>query len=313
MLIGVVLLLAGMALVLWGADRFTDGALRTAAHFSLSTFFVGAAVSGFEPENLVTGAVAAADGLDQIALGTVIGSSVFLLTAALGLALLLVPMEARIPREGPLAMVASLGLVVGTLWNGTVGRLEGAVLVIGALSLMIWLHRRAPAVRPPATDDGTAAADAQGSRRRALRLLVAGVGVMLLGAEMMVWGVHALVRAAGLSETFLGMAVIGMGESLEETVRMVAPARRGHADLALGNVVGSVVILLTLNLGVIALIQPLTADPLVVQRHAPFLAGCVLVVAGALLWARRLGRGLGAVLLALYALYLGFNLTRMWE
>src|SRR3990167_8216398 len=118
MLIGIVLLIAGMALVLWGADRFTDGAIRTAARFSLSTFYVGAVVSGFEPENLVTGAAAAVDSLDQIALGTVIGSSVFLLTAALGLTLLLVPMEVRIPREGALAMVASLALFPGPLWDG---------------------------------------------------------------------------------------------------------------------------------------------------------------------------------------------------
>ena len=97
MLIGAVLLVAGMALVLWGAERFTDGALRTAARFSLSTFYVGAVVSGFEPENLATGAAAAVDGLHQIALGTVIGSAVFMLTGGLGLALLIVPMEVRIP------------------------------------------------------------------------------------------------------------------------------------------------------------------------------------------------------------------------
>jgi Ca2+/Na+ antiporter len=63
MVIGVLLLVAGMALVLWGAERFTDGALRTAARFSLSTFYVGAVVSGFEPENFVTGAAAAVAGL----------------------------------------------------------------------------------------------------------------------------------------------------------------------------------------------------------------------------------------------------------
>lgn len=116
MLTGAILLIAGMGLVLWGADRFTDGALRTAARFSLSTFYVGAVVSGFEPENLVTGGAAVLDGLHQVALGTVIGSSVFLLTAGLGLTLLLVPMDVRVPREGALAMVASLVLFVAVLW-----------------------------------------------------------------------------------------------------------------------------------------------------------------------------------------------------
>jgi cation:H+ antiporter len=314
MLIGVVLVVAGMALVLWGADRFTDGALRTAMRFSLSTFYVGAVVSGFEPENLVTGVAAAVDGLDQVALGTVIGSSVFMLTAGLGLTLLLVPMEVRVPREGAFAMVTSLALLAAVLGNGTVSRLEGALLVLVAIGLMIWLYRRSPAFQRSADDDDDEpGAGARGSRAGAVGLLVVGVGAMVFGAQLMVWGVHALLSVVGLSETFLGMAVIGMGESLEETARMVAPARRGHPELAWGNVVGTVVILLALNLGLIALVHPLTADPLVLRLHVPFLAGCIVIVACSLLWARRLGRVMGVLLLALYALYLGLNFTHMWQ
>lgn len=314
MLIGALLLVAGIALVLWGAERFTDGALRTATRFSLSSFYVGAVVSGFEPENLVTGAAAAVDGLDQVALGTVIGSAVFLLTAGLGVTVLLVPMEVRIPREGPLAMVLSLLLFAGAVWDGTVSRTEGAVLALTAIALMVWLYRRSPLFqRSPDGNDDPAEAEPRGSRARAVGLLIVGVAVMLVGAELMVRGVHALLSAVRLSETFLGMAVIGMGESLEETARMVVPARRGHPELAWGNVVGTVVILLALNLGLVALIHPLTADPLVVRLHAPYLAGCVLIVAGALLWARRLGRPMGVLLLALCALYLALNLAHMWQ
>ena len=313
MLIGVVLLVAGMALVLWGADRFTDGALRTAARFSLSTFYVGAVVSGFEPENLVTGAAAAVDGLHQVALGTVIGSAVFMLTGGLGLTLLIVPMEVRIPREGALAMVVSLALFAGALWNGTVSRTEGAVLALAAIGLMVWLYRRSPVFQRTADEEDDEADAGRGSRVKAVSLLVAGVAVMLLGAELMVHGVRALLSAVRLSETFLGMAVVGMGESLEETARMVAPARRGHPELAWGNVVGTVVILLTLNLGLVAMIRPLTADPLVLRLHVPYLAGCILVVALALVWAQRLGRPMGALLLALYAFYLVLNVSHMWR
>lgn len=127
MLIGVILLVGGLALILWGAERFTDGAIRTTARFALSTFYIGAILSGFEPENLVTGVAAVVGELPQIALGTVIGSAVFLLTAGLGLTLLVVPMEVQIPREGPVAMVASLILFAGAIWNdGSVSRIEGA-------------------------------------------------------------------------------------------------------------------------------------------------------------------------------------------
>lgn len=136
---------------------------------------------------------------------------------------------------------------------------------------------------------------------------------MLAGAELVVHGVRALLASVRLSETFLGMAVVGMGESLEETARMVTPARRGHPELAWGNVVGTIVVLLTFNLGLIPLMRPLTADPLVLRFHAPFLALCTLFVAIALLVARGLGRRMGALLVGLYVMYLAVNLAHMWR
>jgi len=137
-----------------GADKFTDGAIGTAARFGLSTFYVGAVVSGFEPENLVTGGGAALGDLPQIALGTVIGSVVFMLTAGIGLTLLLVPMEVRIPRQGGLAMIASLLLFALVLWNdGTVSRLEGLLLVLLAVALMVWLYRASPVFKRAAEGD----------------------------------------------------------------------------------------------------------------------------------------------------------------
>ncbi len=73
------------------------------------------------------------------------------------------------------------------------------------------------------------------------------------------------------------MTIVAMGESLEETARMVVPARRGHPELAWGNVVGTLVILLGLNLGVIALVRPLAAAPLVLRLHIPYLIGVSLL------------------------------------
>jgi cation:H+ antiporter len=210
-------------------------------------------------------------------------------------------------------MVVSLALFAGVLWNGTVSRTEGAVLALAAIGLMVWLYRRSPVFQRVADGKDDEPAAGRGSRVKALSLLVAGVAVMLLGAELMVHGVRSLLSAVGLSETFLGMAVIGMGESLEETARIVAPARRGHPELAWGNVVGTVVILLAFNLGLVAMMRPLTADPLVLRLHAPYLAGCVLIVALAIARARRLGRLMGVLLLALYALYLALNIAHMWQ
>jgi len=307
MIVGVLALVAGLALVVWGAERFTDGAIHVAARVAMSTFFVGAVVSGFEPENLASGAAAALGGLPQIALGTVIGSTIFLLTGALGLALLVAPMAVRVPSEGPVAMVLSVALFALVLWNdGAVSRIEGAPLVAAALGLMFWLYRRSPVFHAEAEVRAA-------SGLKIAVLLVGGAAVIVVGAELLVHGARTLLTIAGVSETFLGMVVVGMGESLEETTRMTAPARRGHPELAWGNVVGTTVVLLTFNLGVLAMISPLIADPLVLRLHAPYLAGCTLLVAGALFFLPRLGRGAGVILVLLFVGYLGLNLRHVWQ
>lgn len=309
---GAVLFLIGIGLVLWGAERFTDGALATARRFRLSPFFVGALVSGFEPEQLATGVAAAVGGLPQVALGTVIGATVFMLTAGLGLALLLVPMDVNIPKAGTLAMLGVLLPFSLVLWNdGTVSRKEGILLVLVAVGLLGWLYRRSPVLL--AADPDAELEPEHGSRFRALALLGLGIGALMLGAELVVRGASALIGSLGISETFFGMTVVAMGESLEETARMVAPARRGHPELAWGNVVGTVVILLAFNLGVIALAHPVTAAPLVLRLHTPYLIGCTLLVGAALLAARRLGRGMGGFLVLLYVLYLTLNLSHLWS
>jgi cation:H+ antiporter len=305
---GALFLLFGLALVIWGAERSTEGAVGAAAWLRLSPFYVGIVVSGFEPENLVTGLAAALAGFPQVALGTVVGSTIFLLTGALGLTLLLVPMEVRIPRAGAAAMAVSLGAFVAALLPaGRIGRLQGALLLALAVGLLAWLYRRSPAFLPREGDEPNGGAP---SPPRMVARLVLGAAGMVLGAELVVAGVSRLVATAGLSETFLGMTAVGMGESVEEMARMVTPARRGHPELAWGNVVGTVVILLGVNLGIIALVAPLVAAPLVLRLHVPYLAGTVLLVATCLGLARRLGRGTGLGLLGLYTSYLLLNLWR---
>ena len=152
--------------------------------------------------------------------------------------------------------------------------------------------------------------EAQPSWPRAIDLLILGLPVIVSGAEILAQGAQMVLSTWPISKVFLGMTVVASGESLEETTR---PGWRcqphgGHRELAWGNVVGTVIILLALNLGVISLIRPLAAEPLVLLFHAPYLIGCTILVAVALLSAKRLGRTMGAILLGLYLIYLTVNL-----
>jgi cation:H+ antiporter len=309
-MIDVVLFILGIGLVLWSAEKITDGVVATATAFALSAFFVGVLVSGFEPENLVTGVVANFERLPQVALGTVIGSAVFMLLGGLGAALLIVPMKVDIPRSGILAMLASLLPFSSALLNeGTVSRLEGLSLVLVCCALIVWLYRTSPVfLKARSPDVSEASEEKPPSRSRALLLIGVGILGTIIGAELLVRGAAGIIQRFGISETFVGMTIVGLGESLEETARMVAPARRGRYDVALGNVVGTIIVLLTLNLGIIALVRPVTADPWILKFHAPYLIASILFVGALMFMTRRLGRFAGAGLVLLYILYLGVNL-----
>jgi cation:H+ antiporter len=176
-------------------------------------------------------------------------------------------------------MLASAAAFALSVWDGAVTRVEGAGLLALAVGPLIWLYRASPVFLQAGRDGDDETEGPASSRVKAFGLLVAGVVALLVGAEAIVRGVTTLMGSARVSETFLGMAVVGMGESLEEAARIMPPARRGHPELAWGNVVGTVVILLGAHLGVVALVQPLVADPLVVRLHAPYLVGCLLLVA----------------------------------
>jgi Ca2+/Na+ antiporter len=185
----ILVLLLGVGLILWSAERLTDSVV--AASFTVSAFFVSALVSGFEPENLVTGLVANFQGLPQIALGTVLGAAIFMILGGLGAALLIVPMEVKIPRAGVLAMPASLVPFGWVLFNDAiVSRSEGILLLIVCGALMVWLYRGSPVLLAARSDEETEhAVEELPSPRHALLMLAVGTAGLLVGAEFVVAGV----------------------------------------------------------------------------------------------------------------------------
>lgn len=112
------------------------------------------------------------------------------------------------------------------------GRGEGTLLVLVAVGVLGWLYRRSPVLL--LADREAAFESGRLWRARALARLALGMVGLLVGAELVVRGSSALISSLGISETFFGMTVVAIGESLEETARMVAPARRGHPELAWG-------------------------------------------------------------------------------
>lgn len=303
-LVAVLLLAAGLALVLFFAEKLVEGAAGTARGFGVSAFVVGVVFLGFDPENLAVGAVAGHEEVAGIALGSILGAAMVAVALAFGVTALIAPMELRRPPLAVLALpVASVALFGLLCLDGRLSRLDGALLLAGyatAIACVFLLSRKGITIEPREAKE---LEEAEGlGRWRALGLLVLALAAIVAGSEMIVRASEVLIGRLGISDTLYGMTLLAFLVSIEEVARELPAALRGRPEIALGNVVGSVFAFFLMNAGVIALVRPVPVAREVLMFHLPAALVTTLVISGLLLTGR-IGRLAGAVLLALY---LGF-------
>jgi cation:H+ antiporter len=296
-LTAIALLLVGIALVIVGADAFFRGLLALAARLGLPAFIVTVVLLGFELENLAAGIALNAKDLPGAAAGTFLGGTTFLAAGVAGLGALIAPMRVRLPRAA-LAWTAAAPVPVLLLaLDGTLGRLDGGLLLLWFLVALTGLARSGRSL--------LAAEPAEiRSRPRLFLLLGAGLGVLTLGGELLGEGIRKTVSQFGVSATLLGNTAVAASVEAEELARVALPARRGRPDVALANVLGTVVHFIAFNAGVIALVQPLPIDAATRHLHLPAAVIATAALCALLAIRNGLGRLEGGVLLALYATYL---------
>lgn len=294
------LLGAGVALVVAGADVFFRGLLALAARLGLPAFVVTVVLSGFELENLAAGIAANAKGLPGAAAGTFLGGTTFLAAGVAGLGALIAPMRSRLPLPA-LAWTAAAPLpLLFFARDGTLSRLDGGLLVLWFLVALAGLARSGRSLL---------AAEPVEARRRPLVLLLAGLGVLTLGGELLGEGLRKAVSRFGVSATLLGNTAVAASVEAEELARVALPARRGRPDVALANVLGTVVHFIAFNAGVIALVQPLRLDDATLELHLPATLVATAALCALLALRGGLGRVEGAVLLTLYGAYLALAVS----
>jgi cation:H+ antiporter len=287
-------LVAGVVLVVAGAELFFDAVVGAAGRLRLSAFAVTAVISGLEVENLAVGIAANAKGLGGAAAGTFLGGTTFLALGVAGLAAVIAPLEARL---GSAALVwtaaAPLPLLVLGM-NGELGRLEGALLIVWFGISLLGLARSGRALLEPERP----------RPGRTLLPLLGGLALLTVGGDLLGRGLRDVVSRFDVSATLLGNTVVAASVEGEEVARVVVPARRARGDVALANVLGTIVHFVGLNAGVIALVKPLHLDAASRHLHLPVAAAAPLGLCALLAIRPRLGRPEGALLLAAYACYL---------
>ena len=316
LLLPVLAVVAGLAALVWSADRFVDGAAASARLLGVPALLVGMVVVGFgtsAPE-LTVSAISAWNGNPSIALGNAWGSNVCNVALILGVAAAVSPLAVRhasLRFDLPVLLAATI-LSLFLLRDGDVSRAD-AWLLLGVFAA--WLAASVFfAVRGRAVARAAAAETPGGglSGRAAALWTVAGLVVLVASSRVLVWGAVELAQALGVSDLAIGLTVVAVGTSLPELASSVAAARKGEDDLAVGNVIGSNLFNTLAVVGLAGAIRPMDAvDPAVAARDVPaaFALALAVLVLGLPAWRRgardgRLGRGAGILFLAAYAAWL---------
>jgi cation:H+ antiporter len=299
-LVALALLVSGVALVIAGAEAFFRGLLALASRLRVAGFAVTVVLSGFELENLAAGIAANAKGLPGAAAGTFLGGTTFLAAGVAGLGALIAPMRAQLPLAATAWTAAAPVPLLVLALDGTLSRIDGGLLVLWFALALTGLARSGRSLL---------AAEPVEGRSRVFVLLVAGLALLTLGGELLGEGIRNAASRFGISATLLGNTVVAASVEAEEVARVVVPAQRGRSDVALANILGTVVHFSAFNAGVIALVQPLSLDP--ATRHVHLPAALIATSALCALVATRegLSRREGGLLLALYAAYLALAVS----
>ena len=312
-----VMLVIGFVLLVWGADKFVEGASALARKMGVSPLLVGLTIVAFGtsmPE-LAVSVTAALRGANEIAVGNVVGSNMFNLLVVAGLSAVICPLvmdKMLLRRDWPLSIFAAVLLLVAIAPDHVIARWEGAVLlVIFAVILSRQIKAALNDRAQLAAAEAEAAEEAAEMTKSPVLIwvnIVLGLACIVLGGQLAVNGATGIARMFGLSETLIGLTIVAIGTSLPELVTSIVAARKGQNEIAMGNVIGSNLFNILLILGVSAVITPIPVQ-------ATSIIDCLFLITISVVFylpARKgkLGRLPGAVMAAMYVVYTAYLIMR---
>jgi cation:H+ antiporter len=283
-LVSLLLVAVGIAILGTGADVLVRGAVTMARVAKISAAVIGLTIvsMGTSLPELTVSVAASLRGASDLSLGNVVGSNIFNIAIVLGLTALIQPMRVHssaVRLEWPFMFLASFQLVL-LARDGRLDRLEGAFFLIGVALFTAYV------VRIGRTEvHGEEAADLAGevSARevtngtalvgKAMLLVAAGVGMLVVGGEVLLRGAVELARVAGLSERVIGLTIVAAGTGTPELATSLMAARRGQGEIALGNVIGSNIFNILGILGVTAVVQPIAVGAAMVSSDMVWMLG----------------------------------------
>lgn len=265
MLLNAFWILVGVVLVLWGADRLTEGAVAVAERLRVPQIVIGLTIValGTSMPELCVSVVSALKGTPDLAVGNVVGSNIFNALLIVGVAALVAPMtilRSTVFKDVPCALVASVVLLMMCQNDWVITRLDGAILFVFFLVFMRLTIKGATSAQPApqAAEEKEASAGKQPMKGWLAGLwMVVGLAALIGGSNLFVGGATEVARALNVSDAVIGLTIVAGGTSLPELATSVVAAKKGNSGIAIGNVLGSNVLNILFILGLTGMISPM--------------------------------------------------------
>lgn len=292
-----------MVAVVWGADRFTDGASSIATRLNVPQIIIGLTVVAFGtslPEFCVS-FVSALKGTPGLAVGNVVGSNIFNSLLIVGATAAISPMLMRpslVKRDMPMLFGISLIFLL-LVWDGFLSRIDSLLL------LLIFVAYMGQAIRQAKVGEAEGSASPRYGRWGSWFFVIVGLACLIVGSNIFVSGASGVAHRLHVSEAVIGLTVVAGGTSLPELATSIIAARKGQTDIALGNVIGSNLFNILFILGATGAVSPMYLGGVTMIDFA------VLIGSTVLLWCfsatkLRLDRWEGVTLLIVFAGYMSW-------
>ena len=302
-----VVLIAGMLLLVKGADYFVDGSASVAKILKVPSLIIGLTIVALgtslpEASVSITASIA---GNNELALSNIIGSNIFNTLVVVGCSAMIAPFimdRDIIKRDLIINLIVSVSLCL-FIFDGILGRMDGILLLIGLVTFMMVL------IRSVMRYDVEEEIGESFSISKSIILIVIGVVAIILGGNFVVNGASDIARQWGMSETLIGLTIVSIGTSLPELVTSVVAARKGESSLSLGNAIGSNILNVLFILGISGTLTPIAA----VSENIIDVAVLIGIAVFNLNLSRfndKMTRTKAAIFIGLYAIYMIYIIVR---
>lgn len=316
-MLDVIYLLLGITLLSFGGEALIRGALGISTRLGVSALLSGLVIVGFGtsmPE-MVVSIDAVLGGRPGIAIGNVVGSNIANILLILGLCAVITPLAVTptaLRRDAVMVIAASLLFVV-LAWGKELAQMDAVILLIVLASYLVWAYWSERYNSAPSLEvhqaEGTEITLVPKSLKWSIGATLLGIILLIAGSKVLLLGAVGIAQAMGLSEAVIGLTLIAVGTSLPELTVSVIAALRKHADVAIGNVLGSNIFNLLGILGVSVMVQPLEVSGRITAFDQWVMLGAALLLFVFLYTRRRISRSEGGILLIGYFAYIGVSYT----